>query len=112
MCAGIAAYGDCLADCVKDFDRITFFTVGSQVMINKLNQIRRVVVPARASRALAPRRCKVQIACHFFLSGIRVINLVTPDKCSFIQIERIRSFVPLGPVSSARISYNCPNLVL
>jgi len=36
---GNAAYGDCLADCVKDFDRITFFTVGSQVMINKLDQI-------------------------------------------------------------------------
>jgi hypothetical protein len=41
---------------------------------------------------------------YFFLSGTSVMNFVAPDKCSFIQIERIRSVLRFGPVRVARIS--------
>jgi hypothetical protein len=34
-----AAYGDCLADCVNDFNRVAFFSTGRNVVVNELDQI-------------------------------------------------------------------------
>lgn len=39
-----------------------------------------------------------------YVSGIKVMNFVTPDKYSFIQIDRTLNVMPLGPVSAPRIS--------
>jgi len=100
---GDAGHRDGMAKGVKNLDRVSILAAGHRVVVNHLHHIActEIVLGNVASQ----NGIGVELESHLrVLSGTNVMNFVVPDKCSFIQMEQMRSVRPFGPVSETRIS--------
>jgi hypothetical protein len=100
------SHGNRFAQGVEDLDGVCSLAIGGGMEINDLHDV--PGAKTMLGNVTSQDGIGIEFKFHERLAGIKVMNLVCPDKSSFIQTVRTSNVRPFGPVSGQEISKYCP----
>lgn len=86
-----------LSSSAEHFDRVPLGAIAPHVVLHWAHDISSPQVVSRKIVEQSDIRVEFELHCRRISIGINVMNLVTPDKCSVIQIVRTRNGRPPAP---------------